>query len=237
VSRDFDGSSGYLSRSPGTPLSTTGAWTVAAWVNLDVQPANYTALFSHAYAGGAIPTILGIAGGGDGGVAGRWRAGFYAPGWQGAGDVSVPTLGAWQHIAGTCRGGGVATPGQLKLYRQGALIATTSPGSAYAGTTLDWYIARRWDNPDMINGKIAEAAVWMNKDVADVGPVLSDAEIAALARGVHPTYFRRNYLKQYIPILGLASPEADWSGNGLNMTVNGTAPAIAMGPPVGRMAA
>lgn len=240
MSRDLDGAGGYLNLDNGDPLSTTGGWTISAWVYLDA-PQNLAAIFTHQWTGGpGLPSVLAIGSSGSEGPAGRWYAGWYTNGtnWVTCSDsIGCPTA-QWVHLAATCRGAGVSTPGEVRLYRNGTLLATSgSNGSAQSSAGgNDVYIGKRWDNPNYIDGKLAEVAVWMNKDVADVGPALSAAEIGALSKGINPTRFRRNYLKLYLPMWGLASPEADLSGNRLNFTLNGTGPKAAH-PPVERMAA
>ena len=75
----------------------------------------------------------------------------------------------------------------------------------------------------LMSGRIAEAAIW---NVA-----LTDAEVAALARGVSPLRIRRASLQGYWPVYGTGSPEPDYSGTALHMTLTGT-PAVADHAPV-----
>ena len=65
-----------------------------------------------------------------------------------------------------------------------------------------------------MSGRIAEAAIW---NVA-----LADAEIAALARGIKPNHIRPGNLVLYCPLWGTHGPEIDLSGNGNDLTLNGT---------------
>ena len=77
-------------------------------------------------------------------------------------------------------------------------------------------IGRNGDStPDgYMSGRIAEAAIW---NVA-----LADAEIAALARGIKPNHIRPGNLVLYCPLWGIHGPEIDLSGNGNDLTLNGT---------------
>ena len=63
-------------------------------------------------------------------------------------------------------------------------------------------------------GDLAEAAVW---NVA-----LTDAEVAALARGIHPFLIRPDALVAYWPILGRYSPEINLKSNSATMAIQGT---------------
>jgi hypothetical protein len=66
------------------------------------------------------------------------------------------------------------------------------------------------------NGRIAEPAIW---NVA-----LTDVEIAALARGLHPSRIRPDALVAYWPLWGDDSPEPDWhtaGGTRYPLTVTG----------------
>ena len=71
-------------------------------------------------------------------------------------------------------------------------------------------------------GEGCEAAVW--------AAALTDEEIAALASGINLRLIRSASLWGYWPVLGLDSPEPDWSGNGRNMTLVGS-PAYATHAP------
>jgi hypothetical protein len=74
-----------------------------------------------------------------------------------------------------------------------------------------------------MSGQIAHAAVW---NVA-----LNAAQIAALARGVHPLAMERTALVAYWPLFGFQSPEQAVVGEGFDLTLTGTVKG-AGGPPV-----
>lgn len=66
-------------------------------------------------------------------------------------------------------------------------------------------------------GKIGEVAIW---DVR-----LTTSEVAAMAAGVPANKIRPTSLKLYQPLMGIASPESDFSGFQLVGTLTGTAQA------------
>lgn len=69
---------------------------------------------------------------------------------------------------------------------------------------------------------IAEAAIW---DVA-----LTDAEVAALARGINARYLRVANLKMYVPLWGFSDPEPDLSQNGINLGLSNNPPQVDHAP-------
>lgn len=66
---------------------------------------------------------------------------------------------------------------------------------------------------NFMSGRIAEVAVW--------SAAVSDAEVAALARGVCPLRVLPGSLVGYWPLLGLDSPEPDRTVNAKALTVTG----------------
>jgi hypothetical protein len=119
--------------------------------------------------------------------------------------------GTWQHACGVSHsptdhrvfldGGGKGTDAVSQTLSTNTVDRTTIGGF----WTTDWY--------NKMDGQIAEACIW------NIG--LSDEEIAALARGVHPLNMHRASIVGYWPLFGNDSPEPDLSGNGLGMTVTG----------------
>jgi hypothetical protein len=93
------------------------------------------------------------------------------------------------------------------------VIDRTAIGVRRSGGTLSTYMA----------GQLAEAAIWT--------AALTSGEIAALASGVNLRLIRPSSLWAYWPLLGLNSPEPDWSGNIRNITATG-APTAANHAPV-----
>lgn len=70
------------------------------------------------------------------------------------------------------------------------------------------------DNTLGPNGIIAEAAIWNVN--------LTDAEVAALARGVSPLRIRPGNLVFYAPLWGTSSPERDYTRNQNHLTLTGS---------------
>jgi hypothetical protein len=64
------------------------------------------------------------------------------------------TAGVWYHALGTFDGT------TLTLYVNGVQVGTTVDSSAPNTSSAGWRIARRWDNPDFVNGWIDEVAVY-----------------------------------------------------------------------------
>lgn len=89
--------------------------------------------------------------------------------------------------------------------------AVTLPGN-YDQTTIG--ALSRSGNSDRMSGRIAEAGIW--------SVALTDAEVAALAKGFSPRMIRPASLVAYWPLFGNDSPERDRSKNRFDMTlVNG----------------
>lgn len=78
--------------------------------------------------------------------------GFYDSGWH---QISATiTLNTWQHIACTY------DQSELKLYINGALIASTPETASLPLGTEEWRVGLRWDLPDHYTGKIDELRIW-----------------------------------------------------------------------------
>jgi len=86
--------------------------------------------------------------------------------------------------------------------------ATSNTPSGLASTRL----GKDHDNNNALDGRIGEGAIW---NVA-----LTDAEVARLAKGIHPFKVRPANIVAYWPLWGRNSPEPDCVG-GFNLTVTG----------------
>lgn len=117
------------------------------------------------------------------------------------------TAGAWAHAAAI-----EYANNSRAVFTNGADKQTNSTTVNITGATT-LYVGNNMLRDSRHDGGIAEVAVW--------SAALSDSEIAALGRGVNPSSIRPSSLASYWPLLGLDSPEPDWSGNGGNLTVNG----------------
>jgi len=140
------------------------------------------------------------------------------------GATTLPT-GQWLSCGGRKNGTGA---GALQVFLNGASDGSASSvKSIHAGNAPANIGLLILASATALNGLVAEAAVW---DAA-----LTDAEFAALAKGVSASKIRPTHLKGYWPLFGTATPEADLSGNGSNMALTGSVPA-ANHAPVGRLA-
>lgn len=118
----------------------------------------------------------------------------------------------WQHIVALMNG--TAT----FVYLNGVQDATNGSVTNMATTSSSVLLGSEI-------GLQAESAIW------NIG--LTPAEVLALSKGMSPLLLRPQNLKAYWPMHGSASPEKDYSGNGVHVvTVNGTVPAGDRNPPV-----
>lgn len=125
-------------------------------------------------------------------------------------------LNAWHAVSVQGRSSG------CRCWYDGA--SSTASGSNNLGTTSDWRTGSVTDSvlaigrhineaQDTFVGRLAEVAVWST--------YLTDAEQAALAKGVCPKLVSPQSLVFYCPLIGRNSPETDFKG-GLTGTVTGT---------------
>ena len=140
-----------------------------------------------------------------------------------AGSASATSSGAgsnnaWIHAAGVWR-----TSTSRDAYRDG--VNKGSNATDITPLLLDRTFIGQSANSTggvFMPGRIAEAAIW---NVA-----LSDADVAALAKGVCPLHVRPDGLVAYWPLIGRNDPEPDFVG-GYAMTLN-AAPTQAAHPRV-----
>lgn len=219
MSRDFPGATtDYLSLGDVAALDITGtALTLAAWIRPDaVVSRAIIAKYDNAGTQATKQYMLDL---GSGSVI-VMRVD------DGAGEdvavgTTVLTAGSWYAVAGVKNGTGADA---LKVYLNGTQEASATSNRTIQNTATGVTIGRYADAGGAFDGRIAEAGVW---NVA-----LTAAEIAALAKGVSPLLVHPGNLKGYWPIWGIASPEADLSGNANNPTINGSLP-VADHAPVG----
>lgn len=181
---DLSGSGQYVTIPESTLASGAGGnFTVAGWVRLDSLPpaGKVAAMFAETSSATTIRYVLYIA---DSGAA---VGGFYSTGWRAATSAALATPGVWQHWASTYDGATV------RLYLGGAEVATfatatTLPASNGAG--YDWFIGRRWDAVETLDGRVAHVAVWNRS--------LSAAEVAGL-QGFRPdaTVLFQGYINEW----------------------------------------
>lgn len=143
-----------------------------------------------------------------------------------AGEENVSAAGiannVWAHWGAVKNGTGA---GALRAFLNGVVTIAAS-SKTIQDTTARLTIGQFDDGVYGIAADVAELAIW---DVA-----LSDAELAALAKGVSPLFFRRTSLRGYWPLYGVAFPEADLSGYANHLPQVGTV-ASASHAPVSRI--
>lgn len=127
----------------------------------------------------------------------------------------------WRHIAMVKNGTGASA---LKAILDGSVTSGTSNASMTDGAN-DFRIGLNSQGAHPASGRVAEVAVW---NVA-----LTDAEVAALAKGASPLKVRPVGLAAYYPLWGVGEAgEPDLSGNGQHLTETGTV-TVADHAPVG----
>ena len=130
------------------------------------------------------------------------------------------TANAWNH------GAVVFTSSTSRAaYQNGGNKGTNTTSKTITGLSVTDVGALNLGGPlySKFNGRIAMPCVW---NVA-----LTDAEIAALAAGVHPLRVRPTSIVSYWPLHGDDSPERDWTSNKRALTLSGS-PTKANNPPV-----
>lgn len=136
-------------------------------------------------------------------------------------SANIVPAGVWCHVCGR------KTSGLLGVFINGILDAQVASAKSIANSANSFILGNRQANNTPYLGLMAEVAVW--------NAALSDAEVAALAKGMSPYHFRRNNLRHYSSLLGVATPEADQSGYVANLALTGSVPAGADHAPVGRL--
>jgi hypothetical protein len=210
MARSFTAGSSHLLEFGGAAL-TAHPISMACWFKpTDATPAAIQSLMSISKfdtSGGAHYWLLALAT--NASVIARNRAG--GTGASGASGLTVTT--DWNHGAGVW----ASTTSRIAYHNgvPGAANTTTrSPAGVDRTTIASGYGA---DN-GFFDGLIAEAAIW---NVA-----LTDAEVAALAKGVSPRRIQPTALVAYWPLWGAHSPEIDChprssDANDYDLTVTG----------------
>lgn len=137
------------------------------------------------------------------------------------GGTSLAT-NTWISCGGVTEGTGAS---QQKVYVNGSQDGAVTGRFPQSGANALRIGTNATDSGAGTRGDLAEVAIW--------SVALTAAEMLALAKGVSPLRVRPASLFMYIPIFGVADPEADLSGNARNGTVTGS-PVLANHAPVGQ---
>lgn len=139
--------SDYWSRSDATMATLTAAWSLEAWISP-----------SGGFSEGAVVTTDY-----SGEVAWAMRtngtrrieSAFYTGSWRSAASSFDLSIGVTYHVVCTWNGT------DLKLYLDGVLDATSTPGSGLSSpTTSTVYLGRKWDGSTPFPGVIDEVAIY-----------------------------------------------------------------------------
>jgi hypothetical protein len=162
----FDGRQGHAATA-GPVLDTTGSYTVAAWVRLDQLPGNYATAVSQDSRATANPFYLQY---------GHGTFAFSTPGERRAQVRLDVRLGRWYHLVGVRE----AATGEIRLYVDGELAATTTGGAALPSTGPLTVGRAHYDGAevDFWNGAVDE--------VHAVDRALTAAEVARLYSSEKP---------------------------------------------------
>lgn len=214
MARDFDGADDYLTRADDAALGLTTI-TLACWVYPDtLNTGDVRILVSKGNRTGAsINYDLHLRDAASNGASGLWLV------WNNGGFRWIETTaqdavvtGSWQHVAAAYDGGTTK-----KLWVGGSSEAVTDNSGDTAlvtnNETLD--LGRRQAGTpanEWYDGRMAEVGLW--------SAVLTDAEVASLAKGVSPLQVRPGSLVAYWPLYGRGSTEPEYV-NGLGLTVDG----------------
>lgn len=129
---------------------------------------------------------------------------------DGATTSTTFSTNVWHHAAGVFAS---TTSRSAYLNGGGKTTNVTSVSPSSIDTTAVGRTGKQTP-ADYFDGSIAEVGIWNTN--------LSDAQVTSLAGGTSPLFIAKANLKGYWPIFGGRSPERDYSGNGNDLTVNGT---------------
>lgn len=178
----LNGSTGYVNCGTPAALNVTAAWTLEAWIYLTATPNGCGVITEFFNATGNVLYEIGF---GISTSGSSLTAGYYTgSAWQIVTGTAL-TLNAWHHIAATWDGT------TLRLYADGAQVATATPTAAPVAGNNGIYIGRRHDSSasPYFPGRIASAAIYGTALSAarisahySAGTAVSNASIAAQAR-------------------------------------------------------
>jgi hypothetical protein len=143
-------------------IGTLSNFTIDAWVYFKSLPTSntYPAIVTNVYPGGSnVGYALGVL---NAPWDGKITGGFFNNGWK-ISSGFTPVVNTWYHFATTYDGTDV------KFYKDGALYSQNAVGSSSVSSGAGGYIARRWDDPNFIDGEIPSVKIYNRAlDVAEV---------------------------------------------------------------------
>jgi hypothetical protein len=155
----FDGSDDYIDLSNPAALQFASAWTLEAWIKVATGQTAFGSLINQHYDGSKVPFLLGSFDGGSETM--KPSVGFYNGSWRIAQSATALTTDTIHHLVGTWDGT------SLKIYVDGSLKATNTPGSSPSSSTENVWVSRRWDTGGLgpyYKGVIDEIAMY-NYDI------------------------------------------------------------------------
>jgi hypothetical protein len=177
-----------------SPVVTAAPLTMAAWVNFT------TVTF------GNDQYIMIIGGGSDGVSFSIWMPQFSSHpssqisasfDWVSTQSTTSVVAGTWYHLCAT-----FTSPTSRAIYvNAGGKVTSSTSRTPPPASLIQTQIGGDVGNKSYTNGSIAFPAFW-NID-------LSDADVAALATGVHPIHVQPSYLRACVDMTGGNSPEPD----------------------------
>lgn len=201
MSRDFDGTDDNIIND--NIALTALPYSFVAWMNSDSASAAQT-IFGQTQAAGSSGTFIDVRGDEAGDKASsRQQTNRFA---QTSTGYSINT---WHHIVGT-----LLDNDNRAAFIDGGSKGTNTTNSTFA--TFDRTMIGRLMRSSPAGPFDGEIAYCAGYNVE-----LTDAEVAILAKGVNPFFFRNDALKVYYPLDGNDSPEPEYIGQ-LNGTVTGT---------------
>ncbi|MFE1234694.1 LamG-like jellyroll fold domain-containing protein [Streptomyces sp. NPDC058745] len=162
----FDGQ-GQYAQTDGPVLDTTTSYSVSAWATLDALPGNYATVVSQDGRRQENPFYLQY---------GQGAFAFSTPGGNRARFVTTPETGRWYHLVGVRD----AASNEIRLYVDGALVATAASGPADVSTGPLSVGRAKWGggNVDFWRGSVDQVHAY--------DKALSSEEVAALHAGEKP---------------------------------------------------
>lgn len=213
MSRSFDGATQYLTTAS-IPVAVAPL-SMACWFNTS-DDANEQTLMEIGDTGGTADAFsLAI----NGSVAGDpVQAQTRRSSTSTASSTSGYSLNTWHHACAVFN-----SVTDRRAFIDGGSKGTESTSKAPVNLDVVRVGARaRSTITAFFTGQVAEAAIW--------SVTLTDAEVAALGRGVSPLRIRPQSLVFYAPLLGVGSPEPDYTAGQRTLTITGGAPAGASHP-------